>query len=106
MILGWRVIRVRGASMAPALRSGDLVLGRRFRRPPGSCSVGSIACIQHQGLGLIIKRLIAYDEDGFRLRGDGATSAPSMDLGVVRPEQILGRVVWRLPRMLLAAGRS
>ena len=95
-MFGWRVVRVRGRSMAPALDDGDHVLLKcygRFRRPRR----GDVACICRTDEPMLIKRLGARGADGrFGLSGDGAASAPAIDLGFVADHEIVGRAVLRL----------
>lgn len=79
--------------MAPLLGDGDYVLLRRYSRsrPPRS---GDVACIARVGQPLLIKRLAGRHEDGrFRLSGDGAASAPSIDLGLAAEHEIIGWAV-------------
>lgn len=94
--LGWRLIRVRGRSMEPTLRDGDLVLARsggRGRAP----RTGDVVCIRRPNEPQMIKRLGPVDPaGGFRLSGDGAASAPAIDLGVVTGEQIAARAIVRI----------
>jgi hypothetical protein len=82
--------------MAPSLDDGDHVLLKRYgrlRRP----RPGDVACIRRGDEPMLIKRLGAHDADGrFGLSGDGAASAPAIDLGVVADHEIVGRAVLRL----------
>lgn len=82
--------------MAPSLDDGDHVLLRRygrFRRP----RPGDVACIRRADEPMLIKRLGTRDADGrFALSGDGAASAPAMDLGFAADHEIVGRAILRL----------
>lgn len=89
-------MRVRGRSMAPSLDDGDHVLLKRygrFRRP----RPGDVACIRRKDEPMLIKRLGARGADGrFALSGDGAASAPAIDLGFAAEHEIVGRAVLHL----------
>ncbi len=82
--------------MAPLLADGDHVLLKRygrFRRPRS----GDVACIARAGEPLLIKRLGERAADGqFGLSGDGATSAPAIDLGLAADHEIVGRAILSL----------
>lgn len=94
--LGWRIIRVRGRSMVPTLEDGEHVLLKRygrFRRP----RTGDVTCIRRGDEPMLIKRLGTCDEHGrFGLSGDGAASAPAIDLGYASEREILGHALLRL----------
>ena len=82
--------------MVPSLDDGDHVLVKRygrFRRP----LPGDVACIRRGDEPMLIKRLAARGPDGrFGLSGDGAASAPAIDLGFAADHEIVGRAVLRL----------
>lgn len=82
--------------MMPTLDDGDHVLLKRygrFRRP----RQGDVACIRRGDGPMLIKRLGARDENGqFGLSGDGAASAPAIDLGYASEDEIVGRAVIRM----------
>ena len=94
--LPYRRIRVRGPSMAPTLRDGDVVLARN-RRTPRTGDVVVVTWASRPGQ-LSIKRVI---RDGWHVEGDNtAASTDSRDLG---PAQVHGVVVarlWPQPRLL------
>ena len=82
--------------MVPALQDGDHVLLKRygrFRRP----RPGDVACIRRGDGPMLIKRLGARDGQGrFGLSGDGAASAPAIDLGHASEREIVGLALLRL----------
>ncbi|WP_292636582.1 S24/S26 family peptidase [Novosphingobium sp.] len=87
------LVRVRGRSMLPTLREGDYILLRRCGRwfSPGE---GDIVCVHRCGEPMLVKRLGRRAGDGtYALSGDGAASRPSVDLGRVSPEEVVGRAV-------------
>ena len=100
--LGWlpyRRIRVRGPSMAPTLKDGDVVLARRTGTPRrGDVVVVTWVTRPHQ---LSVKRATRPHEHGWHVEGDNPhASTDSRDLG---PAQVHGVVVARLwphPRLL------
>ena len=79
---------VRGWSMTPFIRDGDVVT----IAPIGAVGprLGEVLAVElTQGSLLVIHRIVRRAGRGWLLRGDNAT-APD---GVVPPEQVLGRVV-------------
>jgi nickel-type superoxide dismutase maturation protease len=97
--LPYRRIRVRGPSMAPTLKDGDVVLARRTDVPQtGDVVVVTWVTRPHQ---LSIKRASRRNGAGWHVEGDNpGASTDSRDLG---PAQVHGVVVARLwphPRRL------
>ena len=97
--LPYRRIRVRGPSMAPTLRDGDVVLARRTREPR-SGDVVVVTWVTRPGQ-LSIKRATRPNGHGWHVEGDNPhASTDSRDLG---PAQVHGVVVarlWPRPRRL------
>ena len=100
--LGWlpyRRIRVRGPSMAPTLRDGDVILARN-NRTPRSGDVVVVTWVSRPGQ-LSIKRVTGRNGTGWHVEGDNTTaSTDSRELG---PAQVHGVVVarlWPQPRLL------
>jgi nickel-type superoxide dismutase maturation protease len=90
-----RTIEVTGASMLPALRSGDWLLVRSG----GRVVPGSVVVARHPDQDrLIVKRAAWRTDDGWWLESDNQ-NAPgrqdSWDFGAVADELIVGRVVAR-----------
>jgi phage repressor protein C with HTH and peptisase S24 domain len=83
--------RVSGPSMAPTLRSGDLVLVRRTTTAgPGDVVVGRFRTRPDL---LVVKRVERAEAGGWWLISDnGFTSDDSRAYGVA---DIVGRVIWR-----------
>jgi signal peptidase I len=100
-------VMVRGVSMLPAYRSGDLVVTRRqasygpgevvaYRIPSGELGAGMV----------VIHRITGGSPSaGFTTKGD---NTPDADVWRPRPDQILGRAWIRIPRIgvVLAALRG
>ncbi len=95
-MFGLRLFRIRGHSMAPTLDAGAYVLLRRYSdsRPPRQGDI----CVFRAATGqMMIKRVRREIGPGrFEVRGDGALSAPSIDLGPVSTQDMAGRVVFTL----------
>ncbi|HUG29701.1 MAG TPA: signal peptidase I [Candidatus Limnocylindria bacterium] len=80
---------VSGASMEPALRSGDLVVAVRA----DAYAVGDIVAFHTDG-GLVVHRIVGSDDSGFVVQGDSRASPD-----IWRPEatEILGAVRFQVP---------
>ena len=91
-VLPWRRVRVRGPSMAPALRDADVVLvGRRTPVRPGVVAVVRWAARPGQ---LSVKRVVRAAGDRWIVAGDNTfASTDSRELG---PAEVLGVVRCRL----------
>ncbi len=90
--LPYRRIRVRGPSMAPTLRDGDVVLARRT----DAARSGDVVVVTWDArpAQLSIKRADSRDETGWHVRGDNDhASTDSRQLG---PARVHGVVRWRL----------
>lgn len=79
--------------MSPSLRDGDYVVLRRYgrTRKPGSRDV---VVYTQPGGPTRIKRLANREADTrFSVQGDGPLSAPSVDLGLVPIDWMIGKVI-------------
>ncbi|MEJ2885423.1 S24 family peptidase [Actinomycetospora aeridis] len=96
-----RRVLVRGGSMAPTLRDGDVVL----YRPGAGVRAGEVALVRWASRPeqLSVKRAaLAFDDGWFAVGDDPEASTDSRTLG---PAEVLGPVRWRLwprPRRLRA----
>src|SRR5262245_51123701 len=92
-----RVVRVGGESMSPTLEDGDFVvaLGAPLARPHRR---GDIVIVEHERLGLIVKRIAELDPfgDWVQLEGDAAASCSRESLGRVARRAIKGRAILRI----------
>ncbi len=81
-------IRVRGSSMTPLIRGGDVVtVSPMGDRPP---QVGEVvACVLPGSGRLALHRVVGQGEQGWSVRGDSCRESD----GVVATDSILGRVV-------------
>lgn len=85
---------VRSGSMAPALKSGDLI----FSKKQDTYSVGNIITYIPRGesknIESITHRIIDLKDGNFITKGD---ANPSEDSESVTPKQVKGRYVFRVP---------
>ena len=100
--LPFRRIRVRGPSMAPTLKDGDVVLARRTAQTrAGDVVVVTWAARPEQ---LSIKRAVWPDGDGWFVVGDNdLASTDSRELGAATVHGVIRWRVWPRPRRLPGA---
>jgi nickel-type superoxide dismutase maturation protease len=100
--LPYRRIRVRGPSMAPTLKDGDVVLARRAEQArAGDVVVVTWAARPAQ---LSIKRAVRPDGDGWFVVGDNdLASTDSRELGAAAVHGVIRWRVWPRPQRLLRA---
>ena len=97
--LPYRRIRVRGPSMAPTLKDGDVVLARS-RRVPRTGDVVVVTWVGRPGQ-LSIKRVTGGDGRGWHVEGDNAAaSTDSRDLGPAEVHGVVVARLWPQPRRL------
>jgi len=97
-------VLVRGASMAPALHDGDVLLVR-WRRAGAVCS-GDVVVVQLPGRPLAVKRVVEVPTDGVAVEvpTDGVAvegdnpygSTDSRELGPLPVDAIRGRALCRI----------
>lgn len=92
-----RRVAVVGQSMEPKYRDGDwLLVGLRWPITTGCVLLARDPRMQEQ---LVIKRAIRQVQAGWWVEGDnGARSTDSRHYGMLQPELILGRVLFRYYR--------
>jgi len=82
--------QVEGDSMAPALKAGQLVVGRQTR----DLKPGDVVIVSHNGQEKI-KRIEKQQGDLIYLLGDNASaSTDSRDFGWLSAKHIIAKVVW------------
>lgn len=99
------LVRVRGRSMEPTLHEGDVLLvRRRGRARAGRLAVLDLPRDEH-GVPRprAVKRLLRQEPGGWWIDSDHAGhGVTSFEVGLIRPEAVLGVVVARLrPRPAL-----
>jgi signal peptidase I len=85
---------VRGASMAPGLCDGDVVLTHRLRRPPAP---GDLIVYRHPHQGFFIVHRVIRAADGMVWTAGDSNADP--DPHRVSVSRIAGKVWMRLPRV-------
>lgn len=100
--LPFRRVRVRGPSMAPTLRDGDVVLARRGQVPrAGDVVVVTWVTRPDQ---LSIKRAVRPEGAGWFVAGDnGTASTDSRELGAAAVHGVVRWRVWPRPKKLPGA---
>ncbi|MEN3615404.1 S24/S26 family peptidase [Plantactinospora sp. ZYX-F-223] len=89
----WRLVVVRGHSMAPTLRDGDRVIVRVGRTPAAGDLVVFRAhdVVPETDVTWMVKRVHRVEPDGaVTVRGDNSHSQDSRHFGAVPPEAVLG----------------
>ncbi len=95
-LIGWESSVVMSGSMAPALRTGDVVVVRPV--DPAALEPGAVLLVDDPDApGLLrLHRLEEIEPGGLRLRGDANVVA---DAALVAPTAVHGAGVWSLPRL-------
>jgi nickel-type superoxide dismutase maturation protease len=90
-----RILKVRGASLAPEFQEGDFVVVSKipflFRHP----RPGEVVAFRQPQYGTMLKRVTGLSPDGEELivLGDHPWSTDSRSFGPVRREAVLGKVI-------------
>jgi nickel-type superoxide dismutase maturation protease len=97
--LPYRRIRVRGPSMAPTLKDGDVVLVRNGKAPRTG-DVVVVTWVKRPGQ-LSIKRAAAAHDDGWHVEGDNhLATTDSRELGPAEVHGVVVARLWPRPRRL------
>ena len=92
----WRRVAVRGPSMSPALRDGDVVLAR-FGAPPRPGDVVLVRWPSRPGQ-LSVKRAVRPDGGGWWVQGDNPFgTTDSRELGPAEVLAVVRRRLWPRP---------
>lgn len=86
----FKLRKVTGNSMLPALDQGDFVIIIKCRP-----QIGDIVVAKHSKYGEIIKRVSKINSTGYELSGDNNKSINSKKIGFISPKNILGKVLLR-----------
>ena len=85
----WIVRRVEGTSMLPALKPGDVVIGKRGKVPQINDIVIAWAHDKE-----VIKRIVDITDAGYDLRGDNSiASTDSRSYGPIAKQHLKGVVI-------------
>lgn len=90
-----RFFRVDGCSMQPTLDDGDYVITSSWLLQPKR---DRLVVVDHNSLGIIVKRVADITAEGFILRSDNQQGTDSLTIGLVPPEKILGIVLFTIRR--------
>jgi hypothetical protein len=101
-----RLIRIRGNSIAPYLRDGEVavILRPRWLRKP--LRKGDFIVFHEKMHGTLIKQIDSLSADGkqFFVRGLDDFSTDSRLFGAIPYEQVKGKVIFRIRKYKSAAG--
>jgi signal peptidase I len=94
-----RLLKVTGESLTPEFKGGDFVLVSKIPfliTPP---SPGDVVAFQQPGYGLLIKRIQDITSDGrLNVVGTHPGSVDSRVFGPIQRENLLGKVIWHIPK--------
>ena len=95
-----RAFVINGDSMSPILSSGDFVLARTV---PWRClRPGMIAFLEGEPNFVVCKRIVeTFDDHQFRLRSDNLECSSFYEGSVQDFKNLLGVMLFRLPRLTL-----
>jgi len=74
--------------MLPTIQPGSIII---FDKTPDSIKIGDVIVYYHPDYGFIGHRVIMIVKTGYVVMGD---NNPTADPWVVRPNQVVGKVVW------------
>ncbi|WP_420549407.1 S24/S26 family peptidase [Curvivirga sp.] len=99
-MFGWRLLKINGHSMSPSLENGDYAIMRVAVFPSrlhAKLKEGDIVFFKRRDENAMVKRLTKKQPNGdFNIMGDGPLSAPSIDLGLLSPKDIKGKLFFRI----------
>lgn len=92
-MLGMKIWKVRGQSMAPIIPPGCFILATKWLNL-FPVRVGQRLVIDHPKYGIIVKTVACVDKNGLIWsKGENMESLPVEQLGPVSKQQVLGRVI-------------
>ena len=94
VVAGYALVRVRGASMEPTLRDGNLLLVRVGAR----AAAGDVVVVRLPGReGLAVKRVMRRDADGWWVERDNPRAGvDSWVVGAIAADDVVATVVTRI----------
>ncbi len=95
-----RLLKVQGDSLYPSYREGDYVLIARIPLISFKPHPGDIVVFRHPSLGTLIKRVeyVSSQQGSVFLIGTHPDSVDSRQFGMVPIKDLLGKVIWRIPK--------
>ena len=92
--MAWKIFRISGSSMNPTVSDGDFIVAKNYKTRP---ILGSVAVIQHPGLGVLIKRISSTNKpQTFVATGDNNISVENSTVGLVSDKEIKYQAIWRV----------
>ncbi len=92
-----RLFKIRGDSLSPEYSQGDFVLVSKIPLLISPLAPGVVIAFHQPGYGLLIKRIESIMNDGsLSVAGTHPDSLDSRTFGLVRPTDIIGRVIWHI----------
>jgi nickel-type superoxide dismutase maturation protease len=94
------MIKVTGESLSPLFHEGDYVLITTIPFVLNRIKTGDTLVFQHPSYGTLIKQVERIDEKQGTLSvtGIGPNSVDSRRFGPIRRQDVIGRVIWHIPR--------
>jgi|GEM_PF-486687 len=93
VMLGFKIWKVTGHSMAPKIPENSYILANRWLRHL-PVKKGQMLVMEHKVYGLIVKTVAIVDRNGFIWsKGENTDSISVEQLGPSSKEQVLGRVI-------------
>lgn len=89
-----RLFRVRGTSMYPAYKTGQIVLCLSPKL--GRLKAGDVVVFKDPYLGVLLKRILHCHGAVYDVTGDHYSSISCVCLGKVSKAQILGKVLMKI----------
>ena len=88
--------KVHGQSMSPKYNEGDLVLA--IHKKILSPSLGEDILFFQPYYGYLLKQISDRKESGFTVSARHSLGSGSEVFGLIKPQQIYGKVIWHLAR--------
>ena len=96
----FRMIQVTGESLSPLFREGDYVLVTTIPFVVKRVKAGDTILFRHPIYGTLIKQVEGIDAvlGTLSVIGTHPDSVDSRRFGPIRQEDVIGKVLWRIPR--------
>jgi signal peptidase I len=96
----FRIIKVTGESLSPEFQEGDFVLTAKIPFLFSSFQQGDILVFKHPDYGRLIKIVdrVENDATAYFVVGTHPNSLDSHRLGLIKQENIIGKVIWHVKK--------
>mgnify|MGYP000858392723 CR=1 FL=1 len=91
-----KVLKIKGDSLYPQYKNGDFVIIARSPFLFGKIKVGDVIAFHHDQYGMMIKKVVKIQGNGYDVRGSMVESIDSRQLGLIPFESVLGKVIWHI----------